>query len=107
MKTLKFASNLVDLILSGEKTTTWRLWDDKDLQVGDRVSFLNSETREEFSVGELTKAIEKQFKDLRDSDWSGHEKFKTDEEMYESYTNYYNREVTPETFLKIIHFKII
>ena len=106
MKTLKFNPSLVPLVLSQRKTSTWRLWDDKDLQVGDKVSFLNSKTKEEFAVGKLVEVFEKQFKDLTDTDWSGHEKFKSEKEMYESYSKYYSREVTPETFVKIIHFKI-
>jgi len=35
MKSLKFSAELVPLILSGEKTMTWRFWDDKDLDSGD------------------------------------------------------------------------
>jgi hypothetical protein len=31
MKTLKFYDNLIPLILSGEKTSTWRIFDDKNL----------------------------------------------------------------------------
>ena len=46
MKTLKFASHLVQKILSGEKTSTWRLFDDKDLQVGDGLIFVNKDTGE-------------------------------------------------------------
>ena len=99
--------NLVPLVLSGEKTATWRLWDDKDLQAGDTVSFLNSETRAEFAVADLTKVKENKFKDLTKEDWSGHEKFKTDEEMYQSYSEAYGREVAPETPLKIVRFKLI
>ncbi len=107
MKILKFIPSLIPLVLSREKTSTWRLWDDKDLQVGDKVSFLNSATKEEFAIGELTQVIEKQFKDLTDEDWSGHEKFENEKEMYESYSKYYSREVTPKTFVKIIHFKLL
>ena len=29
-KTFKFSAHLVPLILSGEKTCTWRLWDDEE-----------------------------------------------------------------------------
>jgi hypothetical protein len=49
MKTLKFAANLVPLILSGEKTSTWRLFDDKDLQVGDELEFINKNTNTTFA----------------------------------------------------------
>jgi len=37
MKTVKFRDYLVPLVLSGGKTSTWRLFDDKDLSVGDEI----------------------------------------------------------------------
>ena len=37
MKTLKFKQCLVDQILRGEKTSTWRLFDDKDLNIGEKI----------------------------------------------------------------------
>lgn len=40
MKTLKFRSHLADLILKGEKDVTWRLFDDKDLTIGDQLELL-------------------------------------------------------------------
>lgn len=107
MKTLKFSPNLVPLVLSGEKTTTWRLWDDKDLTVCDQVRFLDNETKEEFAVAELNSVKETKFKDLVEYDWAGHEKFDSDQEMYQSYSKAYSREVTPETDLKIVHFKLL
>lgn len=39
-KTLKFAPDLVPLVLSGKKDTTWRLWDDKNLTENDIVDFI-------------------------------------------------------------------
>jgi hypothetical protein len=41
MKTLKFDHNLAQLILKGEKTTTWRLYDDKDLSVDDVIKVVD------------------------------------------------------------------
>lgn len=107
MKTLKFLPQLVPLVLSGEKTTTWRLWDDKNLKVGDKVTFLNSETKDEFATAVLTKVVEKKFKDLVEEDWEGHEKFANETEMYKSYSEAYRREVTNVTDLKIVHFKLL
>ncbi|MBI2591035.1 MAG: ASCH domain-containing protein [Candidatus Blackburnbacteria bacterium] len=49
MKTLKFAPELASLVLDGSKTSTWRLFDDKDLAQGDQLSLVNRETREEFA----------------------------------------------------------
>lgn len=41
MKTLKFTPELCALIVTGQKKSTWRLFDDKNLQVGDELSFIN------------------------------------------------------------------
>jgi len=75
MKTLKFREKLSKLILSGEKTTTWRLFDDKDLSKGDIISFLIWETGEEFAKAKLIQVKEKNFGELAEKDFEGHEKF--------------------------------
>ena len=53
MKTLKFTSPLAKMILDGSKTTTWRLFDDKDLQSGDKLDLQNCETGEDFAKAEI------------------------------------------------------
>jgi hypothetical protein len=40
-KTLKFREELCKLIMEGKKDSTWRLFDDKDLSVGDEVDLVN------------------------------------------------------------------
>lgn len=45
-------------------------------------------------------------KDLVDSDFDGHEKFSSEEEMYKTYRTYYGEKVGPDTFVKIIRFKL-
>ena len=74
IKTLKFSPTLIPAIMQEQKTATWRLWDDKNLSVGDEISFLSSETKVEFAKAKLTKVVEKQFKYLNEEDWFGHEK---------------------------------
>ncbi len=106
MKTLKFTSDLVPLILSGEKTSTWRLFDDKKLQQGDELLFIENETGREFAKATITSVWERKFEDLTDTDWDGHEKFASEKDMYEAYSKYYKLEVTPTTVLKVIHFKL-
>lgn len=107
MKKIHFAPNLIPLIMSGQKTSTWRLWDDKDLTTGDIVEFGNSETRELFAKSELTKVIEKPFKDLKDDEKEGHEKYKSEEELFEQFEKYYGKPVNSDTLFKIIWFKLI
>lgn len=107
MKSLKFAPNLIPLILKGEKTITWRLFDDKDLKEGDVVRFFNSKTLKEFATAELIKVTEKKMGEVTDGDLDGHEKFTSKEEMYKTYSDYYNERITPETAVKIIKFELL
>jgi len=107
MKSLKFAPPLVPLILKGEKTITWRLFDDKNLQEGDLVRFLNSETTKEFATAKLIKVVSKKMKEVDDGDFDGHEKFTSKEQMYETYSNYYSKQITPETVVKVVKFELL
>lgn len=106
MKTLKFRENLSKLVLSGEKTTTWRIFDEKDISVGDELSLLVWQTQEEFAKAKVISVREVAFKDLKEEDLEGHEKFSSNQEMYETYSKYYNQPVTQETIVKIIKFKL-
>lgn len=104
MKTLKFKSYLAQRILSGEKTGTWRLFDDKDLQVGDELEFFDSETKEKFGNAKIITLVEKTLGTLTDEDWKGHERYGSEEAMYEHFKAYYGDKVGLDTPLKIIHF---
>lgn len=107
MKTLKFSKNLIPPILSGKKTITWRLFDDKNLQAGNKMIFLDSENKKPFAKALLIKVREKSFKKLTEKDKEEHEEFKNDEEMYKTYSEYYKTKVTPDALLKVIKFKIL
>lgn len=106
MKTLKFQNTLAQLILSGEKDSTWRLFDDKDLQVGDALVFVRKETGEEFGKATILSVREKKMGEIQDSDFEGHETFASQEDMYETYRSYYGDRVTPDSTVKIIKFKL-
>ena len=108
MKTSKFRPDLAKLILEGKKTTTWRLFDDKDFQVGDAMVLINWETKEPFARAVITGIKEKPLKDLNDADWEGHERFASNEEMYQKYKEYYpGRDIGADTLVKIIHFELL
>jgi hypothetical protein len=101
---LKFATHLIPLILSGEKTTTWRLFDDKDIQAGDVISFIDRDTGKEFGKGEITWVSLKPLNVIGKEDMQGHEKFENFEEMLQVYRGYYGDKVTPDSVVKIISF---
>lgn len=104
MKTLKFKDYLVPQILDGSKTTTWRLFDDKDLQIDDRLTFLNADTGIEFARAEITKVIEKELKDI---DPIAYQKTYTNlDEMVKHYRGFYGDHVDEHSIIKIITFRL-
>lgn len=107
MKTLKFAPDLVPLILSGSKTSTWRLFDDKHLSVGDLLSLISRETGKEFAKAKITSVKKTVMDSLTDEDKEGHESFDSDEKMYRTYQEYYSRKVNKNTPVKIIRFQLM
>lgn len=106
-KRLRFESYLVSKVLSGEKTSTWRLWDDKDLAVDDLLSLVDRGTDREFAFAKIDRILEKSFKELTGADKVGHEGFKSDEEMYATYTKFYDRKVDQDSVVKIIWFELV
>lgn len=107
MKTLKFKPHLVGLIKSGKKSSTWRLFDDKDLKVGDEVGLCENGVDEPFAEATITKIVEKPLGSLTDKDWEGHERFESEEEMYATYRKYYGPTVNSESKVKIIWFETL
>ena len=107
MKTLKFSTELVPLILSGEKTSTWRLFDDKDLKINDMVSFVDSVTKKEFSKAQIIAVKEKALGQIDDEDFEGHERFESKEKMISTYRSYYGNSVNKDTIVKIVDFKLV
>ena len=107
MKTLKFKEKLSNMVLSGEKDVTWRFFDDKDLKEGDLVDFLVWETGDSFAKAKIINVREKKLGNLKPDDFEGHEKFKDENEMYETYKKYYGDRVNSNSIIKIIKFKLI
>ncbi len=110
MKTLKFEHDLAQMILKGDKTSTWRLYDDKDLSVDDTIKIIDKVNPDEPSSwqvigqGKINEVIEKRLGDITPEDMAGHEPFNSKDEALKKYKGYYGERVTLETPLKIIKF---
>jgi ribonuclease HI len=110
MKILKFDHELAKLIVTGEKTSTWRLYDDKDLSVNDEIRLLDkvdpkdAKTWQVIGQDKITQIIEKNLGDISEDDMKGHEAFSSKEEMLNTYKDYYGERVTFETPVKIVFF---
>lgn len=106
MKTLKFSPELVKLVQNGTKTTTWRLFDDKNIQVGDEITLIKKPELVPFAEVVVEEVTIKPLGLLDKNDKQGHEEVGSDENMYKTYSQYYNKEVGPETEVKVIKFKV-
>ncbi|OHA91277.1 MAG: hypothetical protein A2758_02315 [Candidatus Zambryskibacteria bacterium RIFCSPHIGHO2_01_FULL_49_18] len=107
MKSLKFMPHLVSKVLSGEKTSTWRLFDDKNLTEGDEFLMLNKETGEEFAKGKITQVREKKLGELNDADFVGHEGYKDQDDMLNHYKSYYGDKVSLDTLIRMVDFELL
>ena len=102
-KTIKFAPHLVASLRDGSKTTTWRLFDDKDLSVGDEVSFVNKESLETVGTARIVSVCTKPLADVTHEELAEHG-YADSDAMYENLFLYYGDRVTPDTEIKMITF---
>ncbi|MBI4158354.1 MAG: ASCH domain-containing protein [Candidatus Yanofskybacteria bacterium] len=106
MKTLKFKHDFVKEILAGRKNTTWRLFDDKDLQINDELDLIDSENGNGFGKAKITNVIERTIKNLTDEELKNHQ-YINKEAMLESHKKYYGDKVNLDTAVKIITFELL
>lgn len=104
---LKFVPELIPLILNGQKTTTWRLHDDKNLSPKKIIDLVNAESNQQFASAIITKVKTKKLGKLTTKDKLGHEPFENDQQMYKTFTRYYQQPVNTDTVVKIVHFKLL
>ena len=104
---MKFRPNLISEILDGARTTTWRVFDDKDLQVGDKVELLNWETKEKIVKAELIGVKELRLGGITSEDYDASHSYPSNEKMLERYREYYGEKVTNDSLVKIIKFKLL
>jgi hypothetical protein len=103
MKTLKFAPDLVQKIISGEKTSTWRLFDDKDLQAGDDLLFINKETGGQFGSAKIKSLVTKTLGSLTEGELVEHS-YQSADDMYLNLRKYYGDEIDENSEVKILTF---
>ncbi|MEK7174673.1 MAG: ASCH domain-containing protein [Patescibacteria group bacterium] len=106
MKTLKFKAHLVAPIILGEKVSTWRIFDDKNLAVGDELSFVEAGTTKEFARAVITDVRSKRLREATQADFDVWERRDNLEEMLELFRGYYGDRVTPESMMKLVTFRL-
>jgi len=110
MKTLKFDHDEAQAIVDGQKNTTWRLFDDKDLSVDDNLKIVdkvepkNSKTWKVIGEGKVTEVLEKKLGSVTSADMQGHEHFDNQDQILDKYRDYYGARVSADDIVKIVRF---
>ncbi len=110
LKSLKLDHKLAQLVASGNKTSTWRLKDDKNLSVNDEIELIDKvdaekpETWLKIGLAKIDRVTEKRLGELSDSDFSGHETYQSTEEMMNVYRGYYGDDIDSNTPVKMLDF---
>jgi ribonuclease HI len=107
IKTLKFKSELVEPITSGKVYKTWRLFDDKQLEVDDILQLVNSDTKQEIGYAKITKITIKHLADLDETDMRGHKYYHGIEEIVTKFKKFYGPKVNSASVVKAIEFNYL
>jgi ribonuclease HI len=113
MKTIKLDHHLAEQVRVGTKTSTWRMFDDKNLSVNDEIAIIDKvdpqapESWEEVGNAVIDTIVEKRLKDVTDSDTVGHQSYETKEHMLKDFQQHYGPQVTLNTPVKMIHFTLL
>ncbi|HET8669110.1 MAG TPA: reverse transcriptase-like protein [Candidatus Saccharimonadales bacterium] len=112
MKTLKLDHSLAEMVRRGDKTSTWRMYDDKDIRVNDEINLLDKVNPKDpgswqtVGTARVDMIIEKRLGDITRVDFEGHERYASREDALKTYRDYYGPQVTYETPVKMIHFTL-
>ncbi len=110
-KQIKFDHQLADDVQSGNKTTTFRFFDDKHIGVGDVLSVVDKVEKDNpaswMVIGDMQvdEVIEKRVGELEAADWAGHETYESSEIFLDTFRYYYGKPIDADTPVKIIRFR--
>lgn len=113
MKTLKLQHDQANDIRNGTQTSTWLLYDDKNLAVNDEVELIdtvdpaNPESWKVIGAGRIDSIVEKRLGSTSADEYEGHGAFTSSEEVIAKYKLHYGSQVSADTPVKIIHFTFI
>lgn len=112
MKILKLDHELATAVLAGDKNSTWRMYDDKDLRVNDDIELIDKvdpkrpESWVSIGTARIDRVVEKRLGEVSKLDFGGHGAYSSHEAMLRAFQEYYGPQVTFETPIKMIHFTL-
>lgn len=104
---IKFAAELIPLILQGSKTITYRVGNDFDFLIpGDILPVKESATGKPITNVIIVEKSYTTFKKLPIKR-KGHEVYKSKKEQRETFKKYYGRAINDEEKILVLHFEVI
>lgn len=113
MKTLKLDHDIAQLVLTGEKNATWRMYDDKDISVNDEIELIDKSNPADpaswrsIGTARVNVVVEKRLGDVNKNDVDGGEELASKDDLLKKYQQYYGPQVTKDTPIKMIHFSLL
>lgn len=110
MKILKVGHKVAKLIAEGTKNTTWRVNDDKNLSVNDKIGIVDKVNPKDpdswriIGIAHVNKILEKRLGEIEPPELGKGEDFSSKSEMFEIFKKYYGPEVNEQTPVKILEF---
>lgn len=105
-KSLKFRADSVTAIRRGEQTVTLRLFDEKALAPGDDLELIDARYGTAFATATVDAVTERTLGSLTANMLTPYEQFTSLDSMYTTFSDYYSREVDPETPVKVVQFTL-
>lgn len=110
MKSLKINHDFAIKIQANKAHYTWRINDDKDLHVNDKVQLIDKldegqpSSNKVIGVATITSILEKQIGKITKDDMEVDEVFTSTDDLLKTFRGYYGPQVNPQTPLKMIRF---
>ena len=111
MKILKLDHELAQSIARGEKRSTWRLFDDKNIRVGDEIELVDKVDPKDknswqvIGVATINRVVEVRLGQVKGEDADGHDTYgASDEDILATFRRYYGPDVTLDTPAKVLQF---
>ena len=110
MKQLKFEKSFAEAIKSGDKNATFRVNDDKDIRVGDKVQLVEKINRDkpttwmipgELKISEIKEVVLSELKDHKE--FRG-ESFRNVDEMVQSFRRFYGEHIDSNSVVLVFKF---
>ena len=110
MKALKLTHDQAQETLEGKRQSTWRMYDDKEIHVGDNLELIdkvnpqNPSTWRPIGVATITEVHEKRLGSIATADYEDANEELVPDELLSQFQKFYGPQVTFDTPVKIIRF---